>query len=277
MLRALDLFGAEWRKLWGNRRVSGCALVVWPVMALGASLGLLLLNVLEARLRTVQLLSWTDVALSVWDVQSNLIGRVAVLAVAATLFAGEYQWRTWKNIVPRRPRVQLMAAKFAVLGFAILLTFIVMSVVMTVGFGVVNLVVGAPYGPDPTLNVIGDFLTRYSIRAGLSFVDTILIGAVVALLAMRARSVLAGAFFGLVVLLIDEALILILGTLSLLFNNESWLELLRLRFTYNLSNLSAILQGGGPLAPVPFPVTMNASGTGFTPPRWRPTRWRSRR
>ncbi len=261
MLRALDLFSAEWRKVWGNRRVAGCALVIWPVVALGGAAGYLALNLLIEELRTQQYLSWDDVALGVWDVTTNLFGRVAVMGVAATIFAGEYQWRTWKNIVPRRPRLQLMAAKFLVLGVVILLTFTVMALVMTVGFGAVNWLVGAPYGPAPTLNVIGDFLARYGIRASLAFVDTLIVGALVALLAMRARSVLTGVLGGLMVLFIDELLPLGLSALAILFKSDAWAELLRLRFTYNLSNINTILQGGAPTSPLPF-VTSGSTTPG---------------
>lgn len=252
MVQARKLFAAEWRKVWSNRRVAGCALIVWPMVALGGTIGYLIMALLIEQLRTERLLSWNDMALGVWDVPSQLFGRLTVVGVAAVIFGGEYQWRTWKNIVPRRPRLQIMAAKYVTLGAVIVLTFAVMSVVLTAGFGAVTLAVGGSYGPAPTGGVLGDFVKRYGIRAGLTFVETLIVGAITALLAMRGRSVLAGALGGLVVLFIDSLLPVGLSALAVLFTSSAWVEPLRLRFTYNLANVAAILQGGAPQPPLPF-------------------------
>ena len=44
--------------------------------------------------------------------------EIFILAGAAGLFAGEYRWETWRLVVPRNSRANLMLAKFAVFGMA---------------------------------------------------------------------------------------------------------------------------------------------------------------
>ncbi len=43
---------------------------------------------------------------------------------AATLFAGEYHWQTWRVLVPRNSRPNIVCAKFATYGFFLSLSLI---------------------------------------------------------------------------------------------------------------------------------------------------------
>lgn len=63
---------------------------------------------------------WTQQSMVIWELVNSEIGRFLLVTFAAFVFAGEYQWGTWKNLVPRTARVPLILTKYA--AFAVLIT-----------------------------------------------------------------------------------------------------------------------------------------------------------
>ncbi len=88
--------------------------------------------------------------LSPWSFANNLFGHTFLLGFTAVTFAGEYQWGTWKNIVPRQRRSLLIIAKFINLGVLILIAFGLMSLILGLGQGLLTRMAGVPYGPEVT-------------------------------------------------------------------------------------------------------------------------------
>lgn len=134
----LEAVGAEWRKLWGARRVTWTALAALPV----------LLVVIYVAVQTYEMLNgkgppspaaadpdaWAASSLGVWGIVHNL-GWLLAAAWAATAFGGEYRWNTLKLIVPHRSRLLIIAAKYVVivLGLAAsLLAFGVLAILLQV-------------------------------------------------------------------------------------------------------------------------------------------------
>jgi ABC-2 type transport system permease protein len=105
------LFRAEWRKITGNRWATGCMIWIVPALAvLGIALGLLT-AVLSSDFQTSLNdgpATWTQMAVIAWLIPINPLGRLLLIGFTAVLFAGEYQWNTWKVIVPRSQRVPLI-------------------------------------------------------------------------------------------------------------------------------------------------------------------------
>ena len=151
----VELFRAEWIKLLGNRYMS--ALIVW-VFPVGM-LAFMVVSTLFVSFAAVfgegdmaaelgfQDIDWTNQVISVWSFPTGLFGRLLVLALTALVFAGEYQWNTWKAIVPRSRRVPLILVKFVTVALFIVFAFALMSILLTLGMGLVSLATGASYGP----------------------------------------------------------------------------------------------------------------------------------
>jgi ABC-2 type transport system permease protein len=143
------LFRAEWLKIIGHRWVTGCMIWVWPALAvLGTAFGLLA-AVLSSDFQTSLNdgpATWTEIAVIAWLIPINPLGRLLLIGFTAVLFAGEYQWNTWKVIVPRSQRVPLILVKFFAVALFVVLAFTLMSIVLTIGMGLVSLVAGASYG-----------------------------------------------------------------------------------------------------------------------------------
>jgi hypothetical protein len=115
-----------------------------------------------------------------------------LLGFAAVVFAGEYQWGTWKNIVPRNRRVMLLLMKFMALGVFVVLAFVLMSIIWVIGLGVLAQIAGAEYGPAVTLHVLSDFAEDYAIQAALTFTSMMIAAGYAALAGMLTRSILGG-------------------------------------------------------------------------------------
>jgi ABC-type transport system involved in multi-copper enzyme maturation permease subunit len=242
----------------------GCLLGIWPLIGLSV-VGFVLATALvfeEVRQQMAFVLRWDVVVLGGWDVTSNLVAQLAAVAFAAVLFGGEYRWRTWKNIVPHRRRVPLLLTKYLVLGLLIVLALVVVSVILAVGMGLVSglLGFGDRYFTLSESKTTGMFVAE-CMRAILSvFVGTVFIGSMVGLVTLLTRSMLVGALGGVVVLALDGFSPTAFSTIVLLTDTTAWLELLRLRFMYNLHNAGQLLLGRKPASPglVEFPTASNS-------------------
>jgi len=238
-----DLFRAEWLKIAGNRWVAGCLVWIFPVGALAfllvAGIILLLSSTARQGFRQDEAALWTEQAIGVWDFPNNPVGRLILLGFTAVVFAGEYQWGTWKNIVPRNRRFSLVVVKFVALGAFVVLAFALMSVLWAAGRGVLARIAGASYGPHITAEVIRDFAGDYALAASLAFTSTIIAAGYAALAGMLTRSILGGVIVGFAVTFAENLSIVVLLLIGWLLDIPK--AVLAYRFTpgYNLLNVAS--------------------------------------
>src|SRR5579859_1167265 len=167
----LELFRAEWRKITGNRLATGLLILVFPVGAAAVLTFTIVLALLSSDFRASVAANppaWTDQFMFALNVVNSEIGRLLVLAFAAVLFAGEYQWGTWKNIVPRRSRVSLILVKFLAVAVFVLVSFTAMSVITGLGAGIVVAISGGQYGPPISGDVLGAFAHMYLLQVAVA-------------------------------------------------------------------------------------------------------------
>jgi ABC-2 type transport system permease protein len=240
------LFRAEWRKIAGNRWATGCMIWIFPALAvLGIALGLLaaaLSSDFQTSLNDGPAM-WTEMAVIAWLIPINPLGRLLLIGFTAVLFAGEYQWNTWKVIVPRSQRVPLILVKFFAVAVFVVFAFALMSILLTAGIGLVSAVVGASYGPDLNGDVLRDFAEDYSLNMLAAFLTTILAAGFAALAAMITRSILGSAVIGIVVTIGENFLVLPLSLIAGLLNADIFQHLFRFTPGYNLNRLMAYLFG----------------------------------
>ena len=235
------LFKAEMYKIIGNRFATGCLIWIFPLMAV-ALVGLLLFVVLvsaEARenLRAEPPL-WTETMLGAWNIPNNPFGRLLLLGFTAVLFGGEYQWNTWKSIVPRSQRVSLLLIKFLAVGIFVVLAFGLTSILWAGGQWFVLAVIDANYGPAVNSEVLSDFAQDYALQAITTFVSVIIAAGYAAVAAIITRSILGSVVVGFVLTLAEGFSILALFLVVWLIGDERILHLYRLTPTYNLINVS---------------------------------------
>lgn len=238
-----NLFRAEWEKIAGNRWVVSCLIWVFPVGAfVFVVLGTLVLSLSSSArgsMRQDEAMEWTKQAIGVWNFTSNLLGRLLLLGFTAVIFAGEYQWNTWKNVVPRNRRASLILVKFLALGSYVVVAFVLMSIIWTLGAGWLSWIADAPYGPELSGKVLSEFTRDYAIAAVLAFTSTIIAAGYAALAAMLTRSILGGILVGIGITIAEELLFVGMILIEYFLGIRHFVYLYRLTPGYNLLNVAS--------------------------------------
>ncbi len=261
---------AEWRKLLGHRKAVSFLIWVYPIGALMIVLlvqivpGLLIETVRQ--MMAADPIDWTEDLLSVWNTMNGFPGgtflRMPFLAFIAIAFAGEYQWGTWKNIVPRQSRTALILAKFLVLGLLFLLALLLTSLVITGGGWLQAVLLGVPFGPLLVDLELLPFLQQLGVQALVTFLNTLIVAAYAALIAMYSRSIVASLLLSVGVSIVEFASSLLLLIMSQALQRPDIVNVLAATPTYNLDNVRSWLMDGVGSTFGGFP--------GFTavPPMW---------
>jgi ABC-type transport system involved in multi-copper enzyme maturation permease subunit len=251
-----DLFRAEWLKIAGNRWVAGCLIWIFPLAAVVFLIvaGLILSFSSDARegFQQDEGPLWTENAIIIWSIPNNPIGRLILLGFTAVVFAGEYQWQTWKNVVPRNRRVALILTKFLALGVFVVVAFFLMSLIWTLGWGMLTRIAGASYGPRITGEVLDDFAQDYLLAAALAFISTIIAAGYAALAGMITRSILGGVLVGFGLTLVEGVSIVGLILIGWFLRIPDIVHVYRFLPFYNLINVASWLNDHVPATMRPY-------------------------
>ncbi len=252
MADALSLFRAEWQKIVGNARAVSFLIWIYPITALIIVLLINTVGILVSDFTRDQFLAnpplWTQRLVDIWAVfnhfPNNMFIRMPFLAFTAVLFAGEYQWGTWKNIVPRHRRSALILTKFMALGVLIIVALTLTSLVWWAGGWLQTRLVGIPYGPELNSGVLANFSRVYLLDTALTFLATLIVAAYAALFAMASRSILASLMLGIGIGIVEAASPLMLFGLGLIFDRPHLINLYVATPSYNLTNISSWINEG---------------------------------
>ncbi|MCB9438243.1 MAG: ABC transporter permease [Anaerolineales bacterium] len=247
----MALFRAEWRKIAGNRLLISCLLWVWPFLgcALTGLLTLIFLLNTDARANYInEPIPWTDAALLPWQLLNNIFGRLLLLAFAITVFAGEYEYRTWKTVIPGNRRAQLLLVKYLATGGFVIRFLAIMMVLLLVSIGFMNAIFGASYPPQLTIDSFLHGVQDVVLNATLTFTAALIVTTLAILVSMWTRSILFGLVAGMVISIIES-----FGIPSLLFiasellKIDEILDLVIFFPTFNTDNLSSWINSNQPL------------------------------
>jgi len=203
-----------------------------------AALVLLFSSAARTGLREDEMILWTEQAVSIWNIPNNPIGRLILLGFTAVIFAGEYQWHTWKNVVPRQSRTALVLVKFFALGAFVVLAFVLMSIIWTLGWGVLTRIGETSYGPQITRHVLSDFVQDYALAASLAFTSTIIAAGYAALAGMLTRSILGGVIVSFGITFVENLSILGLMIIGWFLDIPKIVHLYRFTPGYNAVNVA---------------------------------------
>ena len=248
----LNLYRAEWRKVFANFKLTSFLVWIIPIGYFAFHSVMILLSLISKTMQAgVEYFGsgdWTADSLATWDMliffPANLFGRMLPLAFMAVVFAGEYQWRTLKNIAPRTQRWKLILAKMAALVSLVMVSMLLTALIASLGPSIGHRIHGIHYGPVLSFDVIGDYLLdtlRTALIALISLLNLVSYGAIAAILT---RSILGGLLVGFGFAVLDATSLGFLLFLNGFLNKPALINLYQLTPTYNLSNLHSWLFSG---------------------------------
>ena len=252
-----NLYRAEWRKVFANFKLTSFLIWIFPIGVLAFHTVMILLSLISATMQAgVEYFgsgSWTADSLNTWNMMitfpANLFGRMLPLAFMAVVFAGEYQWRTWKNIAPRTQRWKLILAKMAALISLVLVSLVLTALISALGPSTGHRIHGLPYGPDLNPQILGSFLLDTAKTVFIVLLSLAVLAGYAAIAAITTRSILGGLMVSFGFSVLDAVSLGMLSLLATVFNQPSLINLYQYTPTYNLSNMySWLLRGEGEVA-----------------------------
>lgn len=204
-----DAIRAEGYRLSCNRTALAWSTLFVPVMAVAfGALGSFVMKANEAKLQTdakmpaevLQALSTAPINLAEAIVSSaakldNPALLLFVLIGAATLYAGDYRWETWRLISARNSRANLLLGKLVVTA---LLSLVAMLLLLAGGV-IETLIRAAVFGRSLTFAPTGEMALQFLAGVSLCWLRVIQFTMMGLLAAVATRSLLAGLFVPLVV------------------------------------------------------------------------------
>ncbi len=118
-----------------------------------------------------------------------------VLIGAATLYAGDYRWETWRLISARNTRPNLLMGKIGVVGLTALVAMVLLLIASVIGEAIKGAILGQPLG----FSLSGEDGLQILTQAGLSWLRIMQVTMLALLAATVTRSLLAALLVPLVV------------------------------------------------------------------------------
>jgi ABC-type transport system involved in multi-copper enzyme maturation permease subunit len=268
----INLYRAEWRKVFANFRLTAFLVWIFPIGLFAFHTVMILLSLISPTMTAgVEYFGsgfWTTDSLNSWNMMitfpANLFGRMLPLAFMAVVFAGEYQWRTLKNIAPRTQRWKLILAKMAALVSLVLISLALTALISALGPSIGYRIHGLPYGPDLDLQILGSFMLDTAKTVFIVLLSLAVLAGYAAIAAITTRSILGGLMVSFGFSVLDAVSLGMLSLLGALFNQPSLINLYQYTPTYNLSNMySWLLRGEGEIA-----IIAGISPLTFAPSFW---------
>jgi len=189
----MDLLRAEWKKLIGNRMLAGFTIWLYPVGLFAFILVMGLLFLLGGNVEMEMSPSWTGPMLAAWDIITRFptasISRLPLLAFMAVMVAGEYEWGTWKSLVPRRSRRAILLTKIVTMALLVVMAIGLTSLISgPVRYGTAHLLGIETEGGLPA-DERAAFLEAYALETGLAFIQSLFLACFATLSALLTRTI----------------------------------------------------------------------------------------
>lgn len=254
----LDLLRSEWMKATKNAALISFLMWILPI-GIASSFAIFIVfgffsETMRSAIDEFSTGQWTTDMLVIWTTvtsfPANIFGRMMPLAFIAVGFAGEYQWDTWKNIVPRTRRASLILSKLVILIAIVMLTLLIASLVLGVVEPIAHKLGGIPYGPSLSADVLRDFSLSYAQTLLIGLLSVAILGGYGALAAILTRSILGGLLVSFFFSVLDAMSLGGLVFLGSLLGKPDLINLYLYTPSYNLDNIRSWFDSGGAFLPV---------------------------
>jgi MFS family permease len=244
----VNLMRAEWDKQFKNYKMTAFLVWIFPIgtiatLGLGLIVSLIMGDVVDGL--PVGPGDWRNNLLGAWGIitafPANIIARLLPLAFMAVVFAGEYEWGTWKNLVPRNRRSSLVVVKLVIPTLLVMISLSLTSLLLGLGSVGSHWISGEPLGPAVSGEILIEFLGDYGREVGLALASLLILGGVAAIGAFLTRSILGALLVSFGFSLIDLIGLGLLGALAFIFKIPQLINLLSITPNYSLDNIRSWL------------------------------------
>jgi len=177
----------------------------------------------------------------------------------AVVFAGEFQWETWRLVVPKTNRSRLIISKWIAMTMTILLAFVLTGLITILIQFAAHAVIGKTYGPVVTLKAVTDALQVLGIEILIAALSLLLLGAFAAVAAFITRSMLGALLLTFGFSIAELLSVGLLAVFSIWFDRPAIMDAYRYMPNFNLENLRSWFIHGYGLKEVPFNLAVEAS------------------
>lgn len=208
----IDAIAAERFRLLRDRSALFWGFCFAPLVGFALSIGgdLFVRNVIRRPLPGGATVDLTAQALKALGDGASTLSALFLMIGAAAVLAGDYRWETWRLVAPRNTRPNLLVAKLAVVGEAIL-----WSLLLTLVLTVLAVFVGAAVnGKTIVLSTAdGGFMQVVGVLA-VTWLEAMTLAALAACVAVAARSPMGVVVVCLAARFVQSILASVLGALS---------------------------------------------------------------
>lgn len=223
----IGLIRAEWQKTMKNFKLTAFLLWVAPIGVV-IFLSVFIATAMVSKedglvMATTSAGQWTLDMFGPWYFitvfPGNIFSRLLLIGFMVMSFAGEYQWVTWKNIIPRNRRWKLLLSKMIVLIISILISYTLTSFIVLIGQSIGRQMLDLPYGPTLTGEVFWQFVLDYGTFMLIAILNLIVLTGIAAVSAILTRNVLSSLLLGFGLSIVDSISLSLLSILNFFFDN----------------------------------------------------------
>jgi len=211
-----NLIRAEWKKLLGNRLLASFTVWLYPTGLFAFILVMAIIHLLGGATDQELGGNWHAPMLSTLELVTRFpnssFSRLPLLAFMAVMCAGEYEWGTWKNIVPRNRRHKIILAKIITLALVLVVAIGLTSIISgPVRYGVAQLL-GFEAAPTLLPHEIGAFFGEYALEVSIAFLQSLFLACFALFAALITRTIVGSLLlsFGLSLLEMLSMFILVI-------------------------------------------------------------------
>jgi|GEM_PF-4177260 len=243
----ISLIRAELSKVTKNRVVSFFTIGLIPVLAFILLNLLTILGAAGLWITDINQVNWQEQVILTLLFANQLLAQALFVILGAVTFGGEYRWNTWKMIVPRSHRRNIVVSKCIVIAIAILFAIQATAILTMIGSWEVATFTGVPLVSGTWNNVGLSFWQQYAI-ATFALFCTYMIGATYAsIAAIQTKSTGAGIVLGVIIAFADTVSQPTFALISRVLRMDFLREIPSFFPNYNIQNILSWVTTGNPV------------------------------